>query len=84
MRTSFGDIQRVPALPEFWDLKKKVLCKIRVSGTVLKTQLTPNSPTCMYIIAKTAEVGDRVSDFCVSGGPLYSDQHGNFNLLFIT
>ena len=45
-------IQRVPTLREFWDLKKTVLRKIRVSGTVRGPQLTQKSPTLAYISQK--------------------------------
>ena len=50
-------LQRVPGLREFWDLKI-TLHEIRVSGTVLKTQLTQKSPTWAYIRQN-----------CVSRGP---------------
>ena len=43
------DLQRVPALCGFWDLKKTVLCKIHVSGIVEGPLLTRKSPTCTYI-----------------------------------
>ena len=39
----------------FWDLEKTVLHEIRVSGTILW------SPT--------SGSGNRVNDFCISGGP---------------
>ena len=38
-----------PRLTWILGLEKTALRKIRVSGTVLKTQLTRNPPTCMYI-----------------------------------
>ena len=45
-------VQRVPALRGFWDLKKTVLCKIHISGTVEDPLLTRKSPTCTYISRK--------------------------------
>ena len=45
-------VQRVPALPAFWDLEKTVLHEICVSGTVGGPLLTQKSPTGMYISQK--------------------------------
>ena len=39
------EVQRVPALRGFWDLKKPALRKIRVSGTVGGPLLTRKPPT---------------------------------------
>ena len=61
-------VQRVPALRVFWDLEKTVLHETRVSRTVLWSPTNANSPTYTYISQKRIS-GNRVSDFCVSGGP---------------
>ena len=45
-------VQRVPALPAFWDLEKTVLHEICVSGTVGGPLLTQKSPTWTYISQK--------------------------------
>ena len=45
-------VQRVPALRTFWDLEKTVLHEILVSGTVLQSPTSANSPTYTYISQK--------------------------------
>ena len=45
-----------------------MLHEIRVSGTVVSPLLTRKCPTCTYI-SQNRGSGNRVSDFCVSGGP---------------
>ena len=47
------NVQRVPTLRDFWDLKKTVLREIRVSRTVGDPLLTRNSLTCTYISQKS-------------------------------
>ena len=61
------ELQRVPALRVFWDLEKTVLHETRVSGTVLWSPTSANSPTYTYI-SQNCGSGNRVSDF---GDPLY-------------
>ena len=46
------DIQRVPALRGFWDLKKTAILKICVSWTIEGPLLTQKFPTCAYISQK--------------------------------
>ena len=46
---SFYISKSIPAIRGFVDLKKNKLHEFRVSGTVLKTQLTQNFPTYAYI-----------------------------------
>ena len=58
----------VSALRAFVDLEKTVLLETHVSGTVLWSPTNTNSPTYTYISQKRVS-GNRVSDFCVSGGP---------------
>ena len=43
-------IQRVPVLRGFWDLKITALCKIRISGTVLMTQITQKLEITFWIL----------------------------------
>ena len=52
-------VERVPALRGCWDLEKIELRKIRVPGTVLKTQLTQKSPTYAYISQNPIRKGPR-------------------------
>ena len=52
-------LYRVPALRRFWDLKKPVIRKIHVSGTVEGLLLTRKIPQ-MYISQKTVVVGTKL------------------------
>ena len=45
-------LQRVPALRGFWDLKKTAICEIPDSWTVGDPLLTQKSPTCANISQK--------------------------------
>ena len=46
---TFDKIYRGPLITRILELEKIVLCKIRRSGSVLKTQLTQKSPTSVYL-----------------------------------
>ena len=74
----FSGLFCLVALRGFWDFEKTVLHEIRVSGTVGGPLLMQNPPlTRTY--AKTAEVRDCVSDFCVMWGPPVQTKLLNFH-----
>ena len=62
-----GQYRGSPPYAHFGTRKKTVLNEIRASGTALWSPTNANSPTYTYISQKSVS-GNRVSDFCVSGG----------------